>query len=651
LHFAPLSLTFFAAIGVPPEMRAQTTASSFPFRTGLLLVRLMVGLCICLFLSAAQGFTQSPPQIQTLTGSLERGERKVYDLPHLKKDDTLYLYMARASGNLDPLIAVADARLDLKSIKTHLRGMEQQSPEQYFRAFRELLDSSFLAWDDDSGRWSDAALKIKIPADGDYQLMVTGAGQDRTFGDYRLLVGINAPAVLSGQATPTGQVVAKLNQPSELPVRIQEIQGSLTPQRNSTYYRLRNMDPGTTLYVRVQTTSGNLKPALVLKNYGGKIIREDNVLGLSKEAQFQYTFTEESPNYSLELRGVSEDNRQTAGSYRLLIGLDAPQVLKGEGEPVGLTIVREPIKVKAGIFVDQITEVNQRGENYGAVGDLVLEWRDPAYAFNPDTCKCTSKTLSPRDFERFNVEHGLKWPRFVFFNQQGKRWSQGETFWIFTSGRVQYYERFSATFQAPDFDFRRFPFDTQKFFIHLESVDPEEEYVFTFYPEYTGLGKQLGEEEWYFVQHSTKVSSTLAPDGAAYSRYSFQLLARRHLSYYIFRIFIPLLLISMVSWVAFFLKDYAKRVDISGANLLVFIAFNFTIGSDLPRLGYLTFLDTILIIAFVVTALAVIFNVALKRLESLGKTELTQKIDTCILWGYPLFYAVGMIVLILIFFL
>jgi hypothetical protein len=632
-------------------MRAQTTASSCLFRIGLRYGSLIVGLCICLFLSAAPGFAQSPPQIQALTGYLERGERKVYNLFHLKKGDTLYVYMARGSGNLDPLVAMADARLDLKSIESHLKSMEQQSPEHYFRAFRELLDSSFLAWDDDSGHWSDAALKIKIPADGDYQLMVTGAGQDLTFGGYRLLVGLNAPAVLAGKATPNGQVIAKLNQPSELPVRIQEMQGSLTPQHNSTYYHLRNMDPGTTLYVRVQTTAGNLKPALVLKNYGGKIIREGNVLGLSKEARLQYTFKEGSRNYSLGLNGVPEDGQQTSGSYRLLIGLDAPQVLQGEGEPLGLPIIREPIKVKVGIQVDQITEVNQRGENYGAVGDLVLEWQDSAYAFNPDTCQCAYKTLSLRDFERFNAENGLKWPRFVFFNQQGKRWSQGETFWIFTSGRVQYYERFSATFQAPDFDFRRFPFDTQKFFIHLESVDPEEDYVFTFFPEYTGLGKQLGEEEWYFVQHNVKVGSDIAPDGAAYSRYSYQLLARRHLSYYIFRIFIPLILISMVSWVAFFLKDYSKRVDISGANLLVFIAFNFTIGSDLPRLGYLTFLDTILIIAFVVTALAVIFNVALKRLEAMGKTDLTQKIDTYLLWGYPLVYVVGMIVLILIFFL
>jgi hypothetical protein len=47
----------------------------------------------------------------------------------------------------------------------------------------------------------------------------------------------------------------------------------------------------------------------------------------------------------------------------------------------------------------------------------------------------------------------------------------------------------------------------------------------------------------------------------------------------------------------------------------------------------------------------VIFNVALKRLEDLGKTDLTMKIDKYLLWGYPLFYVVGMILLVLIFFL
>ncbi len=639
-------------------MGTDATASFCRFRIGLVSAGLVFGWCIWLVLGAAPGLATSLPQVQTLTGFLDPGERTVYDLPNLKKNDTLSVYLGRLSGNLDPLVAIADANLDLKSFDARLKTILQKSPENHFKAFRGLLDSSFLAWNDDGGQGSDAVLEFKVPADGNYKLMVAGASQPSgrqvlglTFGDFRLLVGLNSPRVLSGEATPTGQVIARLNQASASPIRIQEVRGVLTPQHKSTYFRLRNIDPGATLYIRVQTTSGNLKPALVLKNYGDKIIRADNLSETQDVAQLQYTFTQKSRNYSVAISSNPTDKRPTSGSYRLLLGLGAPEVLQGKGEPVGRPLIREPIKVRAGIHVDQISEVNQRGENYGAVGDLVLEWEDPAYAFNPDSCQCSYKSYTPLEFEKLVVQKGLRWPRFVFFNQQGKRWSQGEVFWVFSSGLVQYYERFSATFQAPDFNFRKFPVDKQKFFIHMECVDPEEDYVFTFLPKYTGLGKQLGEEEWYITEHSVAVGSMPVPDGATYSRYSFQFQAQRHLSYYIFRIFIPLCLIITVAWVAFFLKDYSKRVDISGANMLVFIAFNFTIGSDLPRLGYLTFLDTILMVAFAVTALTVVCNVALKRLEDKGRTELAQKIDLYLLWGYPAFYIAGLALFIIVNFL
>ena len=632
-------------------MRANTGNSSSLFRIGLLAARLAFGFFLGFFLCAAPGLAQNRPQVQILTGSLDSGDLKLYDLPNLKKGDTLYVYLARLSGNLDPLVAVANVGPNLKSFKPRLKGILQKSQESFFKAYRDLLSAYYLAWDDDGGRGSDAALKFRIPANGDYKIMVTGTHQGLTFGEYHLLLGLNAPQVLSGRATPTGQVIARLSQPSASPVRIQEVRGDLTPQRNATYYRLRHIDAGDTLYVRVQTTAGNLKPALILKDYGGKIVRADNLSGLHDVAQLQYTFKEKSRNYTVHLHGIQEDKRPTSGSYRLLLGVDAPEVLKGKGKPVGLPVIRQPIRVRVGIYLNQITEVNQKNENFGAVGDLDMEWQAPDFAFSPDSCQCDSKTFTRAEFEKFVLQHDLRWPRFIFANQQGKRWSQGEVFWVYPSGKVQYYERFSATFQAPDFNFRKFPFDSQKFFINLECTDYQEDFVFDVFPQYTWVGKQLGEEEWYIVKHSAKVTGIVWPDGSTYSRYSFQLLARRHLSYYIFRIFIPLILIVTVSWVAFFLKDYSKRVDISGANLLVFIAFNFTIGSDLPHLGYLTFLDTMLIVAFAVTALTVVANVALRRLEAKGRIALAEKIDTYLLWGYPLFYIGGMFVLIPIFFL
>ena len=120
---------------------------------------------------------------------------------------------------------------------------------------------------------------------------------------------------------------------------------------------------------------------------------------------------------------------------------------------------------------------------------------------------------------------------------------------VSSTGEAIYVERFTATLQAPDFDFRQFPFDKQKFFIRLKSVFPEEFYVYSDLEGFSGLGEQLGEEEWIITDYGTSVDTH---DGS--SRFSFGFEAERHLTFYIFRIFVPVLAIIIVSWFTFFLK-------------------------------------------------------------------------------------------------
>ncbi len=111
----------------------------------------------------------------------------------------------------------------------------------------------------------------------------------------------------------------------------------------------------------------------------------------------------------------------------------------------------------------------------------------------------------------------------------------------------------------------------------------------------------------------------------------------------------PLLIIIVVSWIIFFLKDYTKRVDASGTNLLLFIAFNFAISSDLPRLRYMTFLDMLTAAVFVVTALMLVLAVLVRRLVSDGKDLLVNRMDRYVIWFYPFAYAVGLLIVILIY--
>lgn len=299
-----------------------------------------------------------------------------------------------------------------------------------------------------------------------------------------------------------------------------------------------------------------------------------------------------------------------------------------------------PLQVGVGIKIDQITGVDQQSENYGAVVVLRFEWTDPELAFDAASLGRDFRVFEPPAFVQYAAELDVVTPAFVIHNQQSNRWIHESAVAVRHDGHVTFVEKSSLTLQAPHFNFRKYPFDTQEFHFEVVSVFPSQFVHYHALDEYSGLGDMLGEEEWILGNARALTSTTTGLSGNESDRVELVFEGTRHLTYYTIRIFLPMLVLITVGWALFFLDEYRKRIEIAGGNLLVFVAFNWAISADLPKLGYLTFLDFILQCMFLMTGTIIVFSVMLRKLKVSGREETARKLDNyAIKWIYPLGYA------------
>ncbi len=613
-------------------------------------------LVLSLIVGSGPAIAQEGGQVQVESGVIRSGDFYWYELPDLQQGQTLTVSLKSTSGNLDPIMGLVGGDVTASDIVEPYQAAVQEAVlngRDPLIAAQETLDDIMLIWDDDGGQGLAAAFSYQVPADGDYRLLISDAltilGQ-ATSGDYELLIGLDAPQLLSGEHTPIGEKFAFLDRESSAAdVAVEEFQGTISAEELQEVIDLHEVRPGDTISAFVEATSGDLRPALVLLNYADKPVAAANLSGQGSSASLEYTVEDKGRGFALRIIGCCDDEG-SSGDYRLLVGVNAPDVLSGKAEPSDEGVIKEPVVVAIGVKLQQIIEVDEQNEFFNAAASLQMEWDDPALAFSPDECDCTFKTFTEQNFDDFITETGGLWPDFTIFNQQGNRWTQNRVAVIWQDGRALYFERFTTNLQV-DFDFRQYPFDSEVFDIRIDSIFPENFYYYTDLEGYSEISADHGEDEFQIGEFETMISSEQASTRMKTSRFTFSFGGPRHKDYYLVQVFVPVLLILAVLWVTFFLRDYAMRIEVASANLLVFIAFSFSLADNYPRLGYLTFLDAVMVLTFILSALVVVYNVYLRRLELAGQGELANRIDNVFDWAFPISILVGAVLLYVIFFL
>jgi hypothetical protein len=307
--------------------------------------------------------------------------------------------------------------------------------------------------------------------------------------------------------------------------------------------------------------------------------------------------------------------------------------------PVFVTPPHMPTQVEIGIYLVDLVEVSAPSDpfpTFKAEVFMDLKWHDPRLAFD---------AAQVGDEREVFVEHEAQleleriwWPDMQFENAQGERHTESRQLVIHHDGKIEYAERFQGVFSV-DMHLAKFPFDHQQLTIHVESFSWDSRYV-VFEPlaTRTGFNEDIRNLEWQMHDVRAEVHNKQEVRSAeAFSEYVYSINADREPGFYIWKIAVPLLLIVLFNWANFWMpgEPASVRMERTVIALLTVVAFHQVVAANLPRIGYLTFLDGMVYVAFVTVGLTVLTTIWAQRQEYQGNLEMVEKLDRIGRWAFP----------------
>ncbi len=181
-------------------------------------------------------------------------------------------------------------------------------------------------------------------------------------------------------------------------------------------------------------------------------------------------------------------------------------------------------------------------------------------------------------------------------------------------GEVRWSGRVAAEVKAP-FDFRRFPFDSQQLELVLQLYGWNVQQAIMVD---NGIGLRPGFEipEWHAGGIEANLTEAVeARDSVPFSQLEVRLDIVRKRTFYIWKVFAPLVGIVALSWVVFWMSEDAlgRRAGVSATAMLTIVAYQFFLSTSLPRVAYLTTMDAFTLLSFALIVLSMGINILVTR--------------------------------------
>jgi hypothetical protein len=292
-----------------------------------------------------------------------------------------------------------------------------------------------------------------------------------------------------------------------------------------------------------------------------------------------------------------------------------------------------PVEVSVGLYITNLVAIDETMETFEVGGFVTGRWQDPRLALPGN------QSGEPRTFHLGDI-----WaPAIEGANTISHKTNQ-YSLEADRNGVVTYRERFEGVY-SNSFELRKFPFDTQVLTFEFQPFLSAASQIRFASEALSGTGitpDQHTDLAAWRMEDLRYTTDKLVRDPFQAEAHEalFQITAKRRSGFYLWKIFLPLMMITLVPMVVFWIdvKEFDWIVKIPMTMLLSMVAFQFTVTRDLPRIGYITFLDAVFVASFVFCFLGIFEITLVYCLQKYNRRSLAVRLHTMGRWAYPLAY-------------